>query len=176
MTSQTESLVARVGEDAHWWLEPDPTVPAPAPQRGLLDPRQVRALSELLLEYTAHGLTPRGLTEVFRLYALSSELGDGLARFEPTPGNFLNAGDAFALPAIDEDGDGPYYDFLDAVIAARVRRLNATHQYARPCTVDDLREELDALDQDRYFSAETIHPFDEITEILQWHPAAWDEE
>ena len=136
----------------------------------------MQSLCETLVEYRKYGLTPRDLGAAFRLFALSSELGEDLIRLASAPGDFLSAADAFALPVMDEDGDGPYYDFLDAVSAARVRRLNATHQYARPCTVDDLREELDALDQDRYFSAETIHPFDEISEILQWHPADWDEE
>jgi hypothetical protein len=38
-----------------------------------------------------------------------------------------------------------------------------------------MREELDALDRDRYFSSENIHCFEQINEILQWSPAEWDE-
>jgi hypothetical protein len=170
-------LVVRLGEDDNWWLEPDPTVPASeGDRRGVLDPRQVQALAEIFLEYRQYGLPPRELAGAFRLYELTSELDEGMARLSPVAGDIRQAADRFALPELDEDGDGAYHDLLDTLSAARVQRLNATHQYARPCTVDDLREELDALDQDRYFSAETIHPFDEINAILQWHPAAWDEE
>jgi hypothetical protein len=81
----------------------------------------------------------------------------------------------FAVPIVGEDGGGPYYDFLEALSAARVRMLNATHHYAQPCTELEMFEELDGLDHDRYFSMESIHAFDEINEILQWSPAEWDE-
>jgi len=38
-----------------------------------------------------------------------------------------------------------------------------------------MTEELNLLDADRYFSDDTIHAFNEITERLEWSPAEWDE-
>ncbi len=78
----------------------------------------------------------------------------------------------FALPiAGQDDGAGAYDDFLDAITAARIRLLNATHHYARNCTKFDMEEELENMDRDRYFAADAIHVFDEINEILEWKPA-----
>jgi len=52
------------------------------------------------------------------------------------------------------------------------RLLNAGHHR---CTVEEMQDELDALDHDRYFNADTMHAFDQITEILQWSTAEWDQ-
>ena len=135
----------------------------------------MRALTEHFRDYQSHGLRLRQFNDAFRPYALAGELGEGLVRLEAVRASLLDDPELFAWPVREADGEGPYADFLDALVAARVRQLNATHQYARNCVVEDLREELDSLDHDRYFSTEAIHPFDELTEILDWHPADWDE-
>ncbi len=165
-------LVVRLGEDFNWWLAPatDPTI-ARVAQHGVLDPRQVRELLEQLPQYHVHGLDPQWFDRAFRLFAMDAEIGEGSLRLVASD----KGGEAFALPVLDEDGDGPYQDFLDALAVARVRCLNAERHYARACTVDEMWEELDALDRDRYFSAEIIHAFDQINEILQWSPAEWDQ-
>ena len=143
------SIIIRLGDDFNWWLDRTADEsPLPPADHGLLDPRQVRHLVEALAEYRRHGLDPRQITGAFHL---------------------------FALPAIDADGDGPYFDFLDALSAARIRRLNATGHYLRDCTVDEMQDELDTLDHDRYFNADQIHVFDQINEILAWSPAEWEE-
>ena len=46
---------------------------------------------------------------------------------------------------------------------------------ARLLSLDEMEDELRALDADRYFSDDTIHVFDELTEILDWSPAEWDD-
>jgi hypothetical protein len=176
MASFHEPIVARLGTDLNWWVAPDPGAEdVAATPLGVLDPRQVQVLADLLPGYSPYGLTARQVADAFRAYSLAGELDEGLVRLTPLRGGLLDAGDSFAVPAIETDGDSPYYDFLEALSLARVRRLNETRHYAQDCTVDDLRGELDVLDQDRYFSADAIHPFDEVNEILEWHPADWDE-
>ena len=102
------------------------------------------------------------------------ELSDDRLRLSPVDGDVCETSESFfALPLTGEGGT--YDEFLDAITAARIRRLNATHRYARACTDLDMQEELDALDRDRYFASENIHTFEEINEILQWSPAEWDE-
>ena len=81
----------------------------------------------------------------------------------------------FALPQLGEDSDGPYFDFLDALASARIGKLNATHQYVKPCTEDEMFAELEALGAERYFNDEVIHCFEQINEILEWKPAEWDD-
>ncbi len=101
-----------------------------------------------------------------------SEVAEGRLRLAPAGESILGGvADLFALPVVEGESEGPYYDFLDALGAARIRRLNATHHYAQACTEDEMYDELDAVDSERYFSADEIHVFDEINEILQWSPA-----
>jgi hypothetical protein len=170
------ALIVRLGDDFNWWLDRTADEsPAPPAEHGLLDPRQVSHLAQALDEYRRHGLDPRQFTAAFHAFALDADIAEGRLRLEPTDVGLLSDAELFALPAIDADGDGPYFDFLDALGAARIRRLNTTGHYVRECTMDEMQDELDTLDQDRYFNAEEIHVFDQINEILEWKPAAWDE-
>ena len=157
-------ITARLGEDFNWWLEP--TSEQPSPRRSLLDPRQVAHVLERIEEYRCPW------ERAFTFYSLQSEIEDGLVRLVPADGERT---DVFALPVIDDDGDGAYWDFLDALIDARIRKLNSTGSYIQDCTADELLAELELLDTDRYFSDESRHCFDEINEILEWSPAAWDD-
>ena len=157
----------------NWWLEAtsDDFV-WPEGGLGVLDPRQVAHLTGQLADYRSHGLTPRRFTDAFHVYSLASEMEDGrqkLTLSKEEPG--AAGGELFALPILEQDGEGPYYEFLDALGAARIRKLNATHHYACNCTEADMFEELDTLALDRYFGLTTTHVFDEINEILEWEPA-----
>ena len=165
-------LVVRLGEDFNWWLAPTPDdAETPQDAHGVLDPRQVRELSERLNEYRAHGLDPQAAALAFCFYAVEAEIAEGTLQLKIGE----DGDDLFALPLIDEDGDGPYIDFLDALGAARINRINTEHHHAKPCTLEEMQEELDAVDHNRYFNADTIHAFDQITEILDWSPAEWDQ-
>jgi hypothetical protein len=167
-------IIARLGDDMNWWIaESSEDIYWGEAGRGLLDPRQVAYLSEALNEYRAYGLGCHLLDGAFQFFQLESELDDERVRLAPVAAEELGvAGEQFfALPVVDDEETGAYYDLLDAISAARIRKLNATHHYARDCTELDMHEELDALDRDRYFSSENIHCFDQINEILQWSPA-----
>ena len=76
-------------------------------------------------------------------------------------GAILDETMGFVLPLIGEDETTGYHRFLELLSAARIRLLNATHRYAQPCTTDEMYDELDALDTDRYFNADQMHAFDE---------------
>ena len=170
-------IVARLGGDLNWWLaEASADGYWSERCRGLLDPRQIAYLVEMLDEYQSHGYPRQLLNAAFQLFQVESELDDDRLRLAPVEGDISSSREQhFALPLIGEEETGAYYDFLDAVTAARIRKLNATHHYVRACTDLEMQEELDALDRDRYFASEDIHCFDEINEILQWSPAEWDD-
>ena len=159
-----ENLVARLGEDYNWWVEQNSE---DSKLRGIIDPRQVAHLREALDAYRTFGLSQEQFDDAFTFYTLDSELDEGQVRLSRGEGS-----ETFALPVIDDEGDGPYFDFFDALAAARIRKLNATHKYKKKCTEDEMFAELEALDAERYFSAETIHCFDQLNEILEWSPAA----
>lgn len=170
-----QRITVRLGEDFNWWIESaddDQT----ASLRGVLDPRQVAHLTQVLGTYRAYGYRPQQLAAAFFIYRIDAEIAEGQLRLAATGESILEDGvEAFALPAVGNDDDGPYFELLDTITAARVRKLNATHHYARNCTEEEMTEELKMLDADRYFSDDTIHAFDEITEILEWSLAEWDE-
>lgn len=171
-------IVVRLGDDLNWWLaESNIDIYWGEVGRGILDPRQVAHVAEALEGYQSYGFRRPLLNAAFQLFEFESELDDDRLRLAPVDRDeFDTAGEQiFALPLIDDEESGAYYDFLEAVSAARIRKLNATHHYVRDCTELEMREELDALDRDRYFASENIHCFDEINEILEWSPAEWDE-
>jgi hypothetical protein len=170
-------VVAALGEDFNWWLkETSAETVQDIEPRGILDPRQVAHLRQILEEYRQYGLRPEKLRNAFQMFALESEIAEGQARLAAIDQTFDgDEPDLFALPVCNEDGAGAYEAFLDALSAAHIRKLNTTHHYARPCSTDEMDDELDALDSDRYFSAKVIHVFDEINEILEWSPAEWDD-
>lgn len=171
MNQPANSLIVRLGADFNWWVDRLGDAPPPARlQRGILDPRQVQHLLTTVTDYQPYGLSARQITNAFRLFAIETELAEGCLRLAPIHDSLTGATNVFALPALDEDGDGPYCDFLDALGLARIRRLNATHPNGRTST-DDLRADLDDFEHERYFEADTIHAFDEITSILEWQPA-----
>jgi hypothetical protein len=174
--AQWQWIVVRLGDDLNWWLDQtSDEIQQTRETRGVLDPRQVAHLVQELDEYRAHGLHQKQIADAFQIYTLESEIAEGSLRLAPTDETLLTAGpDMFALPNITGDDEGPYHAFLDAVSAARIRRLNATHRYTEPCTEFEMQEELDAIDSDRYFGNESIHTFDEINEMLEWSPAEWD--
>jgi len=170
-------ITVRLGDDFNWWLQDTSAeLSAGASARGVLDPRQTAHLVEALDKYRPYGFRPKLLADAFQLFELESEVSEGVLRLAATGTSVFEEGaQYFALPVIADEGAGPYYDLLEAISAARIRKINATHHYARDCTEDEMQEELGAFDSDRYFADESIHAFDEISEILEWSPAEWDD-
>jgi hypothetical protein len=170
-------VVAKLGEDFNWWItETSGDTRDQSEPRSILDPRQVAHLKQTLETYRPHGLRPEKLRAAFQMFSLESEIAEGQARLSAVDQPFdSDESDLFALPVREEDGEGSYETFLDALSAAHIRKLNAAHHYVQPCSADEMDEELDAIDSDRYFSADIIHAFDEINEILEWSPAEWDD-
>jgi hypothetical protein len=171
-------IIARLGDDGNWWVaESSVDIYWGEGMRGVLDPRQIAHIAEALDEYQPFGFRRHLFTDAFQFFQLESEVDDERVRLALVDqDDFGGSGDqSFALPLVESEETGAYYDLLDAISVARIRKLNSTHHYARDCTELDMSEELEALDHDRYFSSDVIHCFDEINEILQWSPAEWDE-
>jgi hypothetical protein len=178
MSSTPETLpdwiVVRLDDDLNCWPdEASEEVFPGALSRGVLDPRQLSHLVQALEEYLPHGYRKELFASAFQTYVIQSELSDGRLRLARADEDVFDADtQLFAIPIVDEEeGTGAYYDFLDDISTARVRFLNATHHYVRNCTELDMDEELENIDRDRYFAADSIHVFDEINEILEWKPA-----
>ena len=159
------TIVVRLDDDFNWWLEQTSENPR---RDSVLDPRQVAHLREALDEYRPHGLREELFDAAFAFFVLDAELEEGQVRLRRDTGS-----EVFALPLLDDDSDGPYFDFLDALATARIQKLNATRHYKQKCTEDEMFTELEALDADRYFGDHVIHSFEQLNEILEWKPAEW---
>jgi hypothetical protein len=165
-------IVVRLGNDLNWWVE-EASDHIHWPREGLsiLDPRQLRDVLERLAGYEAQGFQPAAFAEAFQLFEVQSELEDGRLRLRPvraTAGGGLQ--NVFAMPRIADEDDTRYADFIESLVAMRVRKLNDTHDYARQLDVLDLEEELDAEASDRYFGGQGAHCYDEMHDILTWSP------
>jgi len=90
---------------------------------AVLGPRQVAHLTQVLDAYRAFGYRPQQLALVFLMYRIDAEIAEGQLRLAVTGESILEEGaEAFALPAVGRDGDGPYFELLDTVTAAQVRQ------------------------------------------------------
>ena len=169
-------ITVRLGDDYNWWLESTGNDERhPAANCGVLDPRQVRHLREAFERYSATGLRYQDLLAAFRPYTMESEIDEGQLRLAACNEDLFEGGEVFVLPVLRRDDDSPYDNFLDALATAHIKYLNATHRYAHPCTTDEMYDEIQVRDADRFFGADSRHCFDEINEILEWNPAEWDD-
>lgn len=163
-----QPITVRLGEDLNWWVQSNGDTGV---AQGVLDPRQVTHLKDVLDAYRPFGYQPQWFAAAFWWYRLDTELPEGRLRLVAAE----DEAGVFALPMTGGDEESPYLEFLEAIRDARVRKLNAENHYIRDCTEEEMIEELSLIDADRYFSADVIHVFNEISEILEWSPAQWDD-
>jgi hypothetical protein len=170
-------LVVRLGDDTNWWVdETSDNVYWGTDSLSLLDPNQVAYLHKTVGELEDYGFDPGALDSAFQIFEVASELTDGRMRLRPSEHSIGDEGvQLFALPDLLDEEKGAYPDLLDQLISLRVKYLNATHDYFQPVTEDDLEEELQSRNADRYFASTCIHVFNELEDILTWKPAEWDE-
>lgn len=170
-------IVAILRDDFNWWTEQtSEEMGVPRMQQGLLDPGQIAHLTRELDAYREYGIDPEVFTNAFQTYRIESELDDQRVRLTRSDENIYNTGEKlFALPLGNEEGSGAYFRLVDMLSVARVQMLNRTHHYVRDCTEEDMYQELNAIDADRFFSDQSLHVFEELNEILQWRPAEWED-
>jgi N-acetylmuramoyl-L-alanine amidase len=129
-------IVVRLGGDMNWWLdEASADIYWGEAAAGCSTRAKSPTWRKCSMSMSPTAFSRRLLDAAFQLFELESELDDDRLRLAPVDQDDFAAGEQlFALPLIDDDETGAYYDFLDAISAARIRKLNATHDYARDCT------------------------------------------
>jgi hypothetical protein len=76
----------------------------------------------------------------------------------------------FALPNVKDGDKGAYADFLEHVMRLRVKLINDTIKLEQKLTVEDVDEQLSELRNQALIEGRDIHPFEEITDILEFVP------
>ncbi len=76
----------------------------------------------------------------------------------------------FALPNVKDGDKGAYSDFLEHIMRLRVKLINDTIKLEQKLTVEDVDEQLSELRNQAMIEGRDIHPFEEITDILEFVP------
>ena len=76
----------------------------------------------------------------------------------------------FALPNVKDGDKGAYADFLEHIMRLRVKLINDTIKLEQKLTVEDVDEQLSELRNQAMIEGRDIHPFEEITDILEFVP------
>src|SRR5712671_3556261 len=83
----------RLGDDMNWWIDrTSADVGATVFERGVLDPRQVAHFVEALEEYQSYGFRRQQFASAFAVYALDSEVSEGLVRLAATDESIFDTG------------------------------------------------------------------------------------
>lgn len=167
--------IVRLGEDYNWWVhEVSDDIHWDADGIGILDPKQVERMVDLLVQMKPYGLREDIVEAAFLKYSIDKELPKNMVRLASCREDLLNAKDKiFAMPNIVDDIDGPYMDFLDHIISTRVKMLNANLDFQQPMEPDEIEEAIRDEQQSGYVSGKTVHAFEEIISILDYLPAGY---
>ncbi|MDR3144004.1 MAG: hypothetical protein LBT64_00695 [Puniceicoccales bacterium] len=164
--------VVYLGNDYNWWVHEnsedgiveDDTV-------GILDPKQVERMGDLLLPLKPHGLSDEVVNGAFTTYAIDREMPKEMLKIRSTKDNIFNPREPiFCLPNVIGDNEGPFSEFIDHIMAMRVKLLNSSIDFQRPLNSEEIEDILHAEQQERYISGIKTHAFDEIVSILDYVP------
>lgn len=166
----------RLGEDLNWWVtEVSDPINWDVDGLGIIDPRQMSYILEQCDTLRDYGLDPDIVDEAFFSMKIAEELDDQQLRLSRTPESLLEDQNMlFALPDIIDEEKGPFADFLDHTTKARVKLLNDLIEFDQNLTVDELEEAIrERMNQD-YMEGRAVHPFSEITAILDYVPDGYE--
>lgn len=166
----------RLGEDLNWWVsEVSDPIHWDVDGLGIIDPRQMSYILEQCDTLRDYGLDPDLLDEAFFSMRIEEEIEDQQLKLVRTPESLLEDENMlFALPDIIDEEKGPFADFLDHITKARVKLLNELIEFDQNLTVDELEEEIrERMNQD-YMEGKAVHPYSEITAILDYVPSGYE--
>ncbi|MGE9289968.1 MAG: hypothetical protein ACQKBT_03195 [Puniceicoccales bacterium] len=168
--------IARLGSDLNWWVdEISDDIHWDVDGLGIVDPRQVAHVVDLLEPLQEYNLDPQLFENAFFGFAIDKEIKDGYVRLVRTKGSLLEADEPlFALPDVIDEEKGPYADFIDHITRLRVRMLNDLIEFSQKLTVEELEEEIREQQNSDLLEGRATHFFQEITSILEYVPDGYE--
>jgi len=168
--------IARLGSDLNWWVqEISDEIHWDVDGLGIVDPRQVSYIIDLLEPLQEYHLDPQLFENAFFGFAIGREVEDGKVRLARTKSSLLEAEEPlFALPDVIDEEKGPYADFIDHVTRLRVRLLNDLIDFSQKLTVEELEEEIREQQNSDLLEGRATHFFQEITSILEYVPEGYE--
>src|ERR1700722_2806036 len=173
-TSTLEWCIVRLGEDHNWWVaENSDPVRWDVDGLSVVDPRQVAHLIELVDPLRDYGFDQDHFEAAFIPFRIEKDLGGGKVRLKRMKESFFDSEEKlFALPDILDEENGPYADLLDHLTRCRVKMLNDLFEFESKLSVDEVEEEIREDQNAHFIDGRAVHPFEELTAILDYMPDA----
>ena len=174
--AKLEWCIVHLGEDLNWWVdETSDDIHWDVDALGIIDPRQLDHVLDLLEALREYGYEPESAESAFLTFRIDKEVkGDKVRLVRLNEPLFETEEKVFALPDITDEERGAYADFLDQVSKARVKMLNDLIEFDQNLTVDELEEAIRERQNADYFEGRAVHPFNEITAILEYVPEGYE--
>lgn len=174
--SKLEWCVVRLGDDLNWWVEElSDEIHWDLDGLGIVDPRQLTHLLDLIEPLREYGFDPDVIEGAFYTFRIDKELKSRHIRLvRLNESVFETEEHVFALPDLTDEDKGAYADFLNQITRARVKLLNDLIEFDQNLTVDELEEEIRERQNADYFEGRPVHPFAEMTAILEYVPDGYE--
>ncbi|MDR1595381.1 MAG: hypothetical protein LBR91_00445 [Puniceicoccales bacterium] len=167
--------VVCIGDDYNWWVhEAGDDVNLDAGSSGIIDPKQVEHMVDLLDQLRPYGLDNEIVSSAFITYAIERETAKEMLRLRETRDDVFSPRErVFCLPNIVGEQEGPFVEFMDHIMAMRVKLLNASIDFKQPLNAEEIEDIFHAEQQERYISGVKMHVFDEIVSVLDYVPLGY---
>lgn len=175
-SGKLEWCIVRLGQDFNWWVEEisDP-VAWDVDGLGIVDPKQLSYLLDLLDPLKDYHFQEHFIEEAFYKFKIDRDLGDGRIRLIRSYDALLEAEEPlFVLPDVIDDEKGPYADFLDHISKIRVKLLNDLIDFKKKLTISELEDEIREEQHSHFLEGKAIHPFKEVADILEYVPEGFE--
>ena len=168
--------LVRIGDDMNWWVtEVSDPVHWDVDALGVVDPKQLSYILEQCDALQEYGFDPDIVDEAFISLRIEKEEKKEQVRLTRTPESLLEDDNRhFGLPDIIDEEKGPYADFLDQITRFRVKLINDLIDFDQNLTVDELEEDIRERQNQEYMEGKAVHPFHEVTSILEYVPEGYE--
>ena len=161
-------------KEGSWWVKENSDPKHYEPDGlGILDPFQFPWVLDMMDPLREYGLSNEILEEAF-VPIQPQEIDkdkDQTVRLIRVAEHILDSEEPlFALPNVKDGDKGAYADFLEHIMRLRVKLINDTIKLEQKLTVEDVDEQLSELRNQAMIEGRDIHPFEEITDILEFVP------
>src|SRR3954465_983774 len=175
--SALDWTVVRLGEDHNWWVaETSDPVRWDVDGLSIIDPRQLQHLIELVDPLRDYGFDQDVFEAAFIPFRIDKDLGTGKVRLKRMKESLFESDEKlFALPDILDEENGPYADLLDHLTRCRVKMLNDLFNFESKLSVDEVEDEIREDQNTHFIEGKAVHTFDELTAILDYMPAGYDD-
>jgi hypothetical protein len=166
--------VVRLDDDYNWWVHEVSDNTFYDTELGILDPKQVEHMTDLLSQLKQYGLDDEIVSNAFIPYVIDKEMPKEMFRLRETKDNILSPREhIFCLPNSSGEQEGMFAEFIDHIMTLRIKLLNASFDFKQPLNLEEVKDILHAEQQERYIAGIKTHAFDEIMAILDYVPAGY---